>query len=752
MSPTQILAGLRAWLAKFAHPAAHWLLPLSLIAGTAASFADPTPPALLATTAFTLIPLAFAALAVKRWPWAALGFLVFAGVALGLALGRQGLAAHVAQTPEAAELDRAYRIEARVLYQWETPFGGALAVDRVRVLSPADAGIKLDRLTLYTPDLAGEAPRHATITTWIGLKRQHQPRTFPWPAQDLRERYIPRLYGTIKSLSLAEFSSPPVEREDSRLNRGARELAALFFERTPSPLWRERLAPFGLGHLLAISGLHCVIVYFILQLLLWPVRRPLLRTMLSIAGILAFAQWAGWTPSVARASLMLVLWRLLPAFNRPRSWVRLWCGLLTISLLAEPLNWLLRGFWYSFAASLGIILGARQADYSPLRHPATARLRPALAIIGAQLFVIPINLTFDSASHLTGFFWNLLGFAALVLLLALLALTLLAMAIPLLTPLANGMEQAIAFALTSLDFQPEALNLIRFPHELWAAFIALAVMAATLKYGPREFRWYATGAILALFLTFNRPLAGDRLTMLDVDQGLCLVYVAENGDAWLFDAGGQLPPGVTLRRAIRLYGAKRVRAAFISHHDADHYNLIADLEPTFPIYGPPSQRTAFAQTPELAPFEFRPLVRGDAMDLGSLRIAALWPLKTLTAPNDNEGSLVLLIRGQNWSLLFTGDAGKWVEPQLGSLPAEGVSALQVGHHGSNTASGSAFLEHCAPDFALISCGRENRFGHPHPKVLQRIKKAAAIPRITAAEGSIHISEDDVFLLEESDGR
>ncbi len=734
-------------------PLALWSAPLSVIAGACASLGDPSAPEPLVTAALTLGPLAVAWFAIRRWPAIGLALLALATTCLSRDFCRGALADHFGRQPRAEHLNRAYRIEARVLRQWSTPYGSALKLDRIHMLSPNQAPFHLSRLTMYTPELPGAVIPKAKIVAWIQLKRRCPPRPFPWPAQSLRDRFTPYHYGTVKSLKLLELPvAPGAKPEPDPLNRGNRELVDLFFQRTPSPLWRERLKPFGLGHLLAISGLHCVLVFFGLQLLLWPLRRPWRRTALSILGILAFAHWAGWSASVTRASLMLALWRVLPALNRPRSWTRLWAGLLAIALLAEPLNLIRRGFWYSFAASLGLILGARQSENSVLEHPWLKRLRPALPIVAAQMFVIPINLTFDSASPLTGFFWNLLGFAALAILLGLLGLALLGSLAPVLAPAANAVEQGFSWALDQLAFQPQALDLVRFPYQPWTALLTLAIMAVTLAHGRREWRWLMATAALTCLLTVNRPAAGERLVMLDVGQGLCMAYVSASGDAWLFDAGGRLPPGVSLARTARLYGAKRIRAAFISHHDEDHYNLLRQMPASFPIYAPSGQCGRFSRDSGLDAFEIRPMARGATAKLGEISVDALWPPPGAAPPNDNEGSLVLLIRGPDWSVLFTGDAGTWTEQRLPPLDSTPVTALIVGHHGSKTATGMPFLRQISPDFALISCGRDNRFGHPHPRVVANLNKIAATLRVTAQDGSILVVERGKFILKkENDG-
>lgn len=676
-------------------------------------------------------------LTASRAPVLCLALACLAGSLLGHRVSLDLLRDAEAALPQDHHLAKAYRIEARVLYQWDTQYGSAIKVDRIHILSPEKATFSLKKLTLYTPELESIPHRHTRITAWIRLGRDWEPRPFPWPMQRLRERFLPRFHGSVKDLRLATVAESSPERE-SPLSLGNRELVELFTKGIPSYTWSRRLEPFGLGHLLAISGLHCLLVYLLLQLALLPIRRPLWRCVLTTLGLLAFAHWVGWSISVTRAAWMLVFWNWLPFWNRPRSWLRLWCGLLLIGMLSDPLLVLQRGFWYSFGASMGLILGGRPAMPSPLSHPWLSHIRPLLPIVSAQLFVIPIHLLFGCSSTFTSLFWNLLGFGVLLILLGLLTVCLLSLLWPPLAGLANGFEEVLLFVIAHARGQGASMEWVRFPHHPLIVLAVLTVLALTLHYGRGELRWYAALAILAFFSLFNRPLAGERLVMLDTGQGLCLLYTSASGEGYLFDAGGELPAGLRFRHLPRLYGASRPSTAFISHANRDHYNFLEESLPGLTVFTPPDQLPALRKLTGFERYELRTLTRGQRISLGSANVEVLWPPALLETPNSNEGSLVLLIRGRDWSVLFTGDAGRWMERRLAERDGGGLAVLQVGHHGSRSATSPSFLARWSPATALISCGRNNRFGHPHPSVLDNLK-SAGIPAFTTAErGSITI--------------
>ncbi|MDJ0841442.1 MAG: DNA internalization-related competence protein ComEC/Rec2 [Acidobacteriota bacterium] len=708
---------------------------LFLAIGLGAGLHAPSPPGLGITLALCSIAGIAAAVLHRKFPYAALTPLALALAGSGYYISADQLAAHRAALPGDDALDKAYHIRARALYHWETQYGTALKVDRIRILSPEDTGIQLDALTLYLPKLEAPPARYESVETWIRLKRRYDPRPFVKPARELMDRYRPRFYGTVKTVALMNFTPGPPP-DDNGLSKGNRELQNVFLAGRPSYLWRERLAPFGLGHLLAISGLHCVFVMFAIRLAVFPLRRPLLRAFLVVAGLAAFAHWVGWSASVTRASIMLAAWQFLPAFNRHRSWVRVWASLAILLVLADPLMLLNRGFWYSFAASLGIILGLNYRSRGPLDHPWLVRCRTFLPILAAQLFVIPINLLFGHSTELTNLFWNLGGILVLAVMGLLLALNLAATAFPLLVGAANGAESLLAALIEHAANLPASMELVRLPYSMWVTAPVLLTLALILGLGKRELRWYAALLLITGLTLFNRPPDENRLVMLDVGQGLSLLYVTAQGNGYLFDAGGNVPPGTSFDHVLKLHGVDRLEAVFVTHLDLDHYGLMEHLPRDTPVYVARSALAVAAEDPVLRGFPLKALEPGATLNLEGPTIEVHWPPPNLDIPNDNESSLVMTLRGEGWSLLITGDAGLWMEGRLKLEPGDGLRMLQVGHHGSKSATGATFLNRYEPHLALISCGRNNRFGHPHPTVSKRLTDSGVRILDTPTHGSV----------------
>jgi competence protein ComEC len=93
----------------------------------------------------------------------------------------------------------------------------------------------------------------------------------------------------------------------------------------------------------------------------------------------------------------------------------------------------------------------------------------------------------------------------------------------------------------------------------------------------------------------------------------------------------------------------------------------------------------------------------------------------------NDNSLVLRLSLGAHAALLTGDAEAWAEGRLGAGPEPlAANFLKVGHHGSRTSTTRAFLDLVSPDLAAISCGIDNRFGHPHAETLASLE-ALGVP-------------------------
>jgi len=128
---------------------------------------------------------------------------------------------------------------------------------------------------------------------------------------------------------------------------------------------------------------------------------------------------------------------------------------------------------------------------------------------------------------------------------------------------------------------------------------------------------------------------------------------------------------------------------------------------------------------------------GDAVRLGSAEVTVLAPeagYQPGPAPANNDSMVMRVVYGAT-SVLLEGDAEAPVEQAMLARGGLSSTLLKVGHHGSVTSTRPEFLARVAPRWAVISCGRHNRFGHPRPEILAELQQAGVRTFSTDVNGA-----------------
>ena len=227
-----------------------------------------------------------------------------------------------------------------------------------------------------------------------------------------------------------------------------------------------------------------------------------------------------------------------------------------------------------------------------------------------------------------------------------------------------------------------------------------------------------------------------RVTVLDVGQGLA-VLLEFDGRYGLYDAG---PDSAGVGDSLRVRGIEELEWVVLSHNHRDHVGGFVDgsLSEKSPVrikrlfVGPDTAggiwRDSVLYVAHKRGIPVDTLVRGDVVQLGSAGnslsaempdIRVLWPPDYETV-DGNHGSLVLNVSWGAGSALLTGDLDSLGERELLELsPTLSAGLLQVPHHGSAGSSGLAFLAQVAPEYAVVSVGAGNPYGHPAESVVQK---------------------------------
>jgi competence protein ComEC len=230
---------------------------------------------------------------------------------------------------------------------------------------------------------------------------------------------------------------------------------------------------------------------------------------------------------------------------------------------------------------------------------------------------------------------------------------------------------------------------------------------------------------------------------IDVGQGDSVLLITPDGKTLLVDGGGfgggprQAPQDFDIGEevvspALWARGIRHLDAVALSHAHSDHMGgLPAVLRNFHPdelwVGNNPRAKDYLALLDEAARMHarVRTFHAGDTVALGSADFDVLAPLvgyQPGTEPSNND-SLVLHATYGASSVLLEGDAEGPIEDEMLAAPSLPSTLLKVGHHGSITSTRPEFLARVAPQWAVISCGPHNRYGHPRQAVLEELQAA-----------------------------
>ena len=129
-------------------------------------------------------------------------------------------------------------------------------------------------------------------------------------------------------------------------------------------------------------------------------------------------------------------------------------------------------------------------------------------------------------------------------------------------------------------------------------------------------------------------------------------------------------------------------------------------------------------------------------DKSGAEVICCYPAAGSRVEEENDASLVFFLRYGDFGALFTGDLGEEREKEvLAFLPGTSLTFLKAAHHGSRYSTGEEFLKRQRPEWAVISCGEKNRYGHPHEETLARLSAIGCEVRVTSREGAVSFLAD-----------
>ena len=273
-----------------------------------------------------------------------------------------------------------------------------------------------------------------------------------------------------------------------------------------------------------------------------------------------------------------------------------------------------------------------------------------------------------------------------------------------------------------------------------------------LKHCAAGFMLSVAAGLIILFLRF---MPGFELSALDVGQGQCFVIHGRNVPSVVYDCGSTDEKTVGEYRLIpylKYNGISEIDTIFVSHLDSDHVSGINELllkENTgisvrrILISGTGQQKECenYAKLVTAAKKKGVPVYAmsvGDSVRWDDLSVLCLAPDPEVSVCDSdiNEGSLVLSVEysdkssadtDKKFRALFTGDISRETEELLvGRYKGRGIrhDYLQVAHHGSRFSASEEFIKAVSPSVAVISAGKNNRYGHPHKETMELLENSS----------------------------
>ena len=554
----------------------------------------------------------------------------------------------------------------------------------------------------------------------------------------------------------------------------------------------------GIIHILAISGLHISIIGMGLFRLLRCCRLKMMPTVIfCVLFMWSYGMMTGMSTSAVRAILMFAVHLTGRMIGRTYDMLT-GLAIAALLLLAEqPMYVWHSGFLMSFGAIIGI--GMILPAIRPL-HPKKAGryLNGLCSSMAVSLVTLPIYMNFYYTFPLYALFLNVLVLPLMTIVMIAGLLCLLLGTVAEMAGVIPGW--AVHFLLLFYEkccyfSQGMPGNTCYVGHagilQTMMYLFALALFVFLTGRFRRELRlledeasgkgWteslfrknkvlkryyrlrYLLLPVAVLLLIFRiHPIM--KLTFLDVGQGDGIVI--ESGEsAYLIDGGSTSKKNVgkyQLMPFLSYEGIGALDAVILTHEDEDHMSGILELMEEMPKGGIRIRHLVLPDIAQEAKGENYRLLeqnaaalkipvdyisRGEEIRNRKLYMKCIGPQEKVNTDQPNAYSTVLYLRCGNFTAMLTGDVDgegqDALKKYLKQNPEYGrnLTLLKVAHHGSRFTTDDEFLKLCSPQYAVISCGVKNKYGHPHRELLKRLSDARIKVIITKDSGAVTFDSD-----------
>lgn len=526
-----------------------------------------------------------------------------------------------------------------------------------------------------------------------------------------------------------------------------------------SPDFFDALQKLGIYHLYVISGTHVAFLSAVIFGILKYFRLPLnMIKIIIIISLIFFLFLNFFSPSVLRAVFMGVL-LLVCSFFKKKPYLAIISLSAIIQILINPYVIFHAGFQLSYVTTYFILLTR------PMFMHYSSIIQLVLITVISELSTLVIVLIHFNEISISGLILNIVFvpvFSFIIFPSVIIFNLLIFLQFP---PVLNELYHYIYSLLkSSIYFISDAFK-HRLPVKNLSSIAIIILLFLTyrltvnvLQFNAKKILLCITIFISVLGVNHQRLNTEFTLTMVDVGQGDAFVIQDHrNYKTVLIDTGGAYKhddstinlSDKTLLPYLKEQGIDFIDLVIISHLDLDHSgeainilekkevgNIIMNTEDVkfdeWAMQLSPAQQSLIADSSRFSEFS-----------VGDIHFENF--LRDGESLDSNEQSVVLKAHLNHFSILFTGDVGLGTEEKLVSLYNLKSDILKVGHHGSDTSSGESFIDKVSPKISLISAGVNNRYGHPHDSVMERLEPSRIIS--TNAKGMVEfkINHDTICI-------
>ena len=501
----------------------------------------------------------------------------------------------------------------------------------------------------------------------------------------------------------------------------------------------------GISHLFAISGMHIGLLTLVISKLLMKLNIKEKYIFIIISLFLFFYLFiTGVSPSILRAIFFYLFFSINKIYNFNIKGVNIFLLIFSISLLVNPYYIHEVSFLYSYTISFSILLVGNKISNSSYFK------RLFLTSLISFIVSFPITIYFFNQINILSVFYNMLfvPFISMIVF----PLSIITYIIPFFEPIFNVFISLMEFL--ALKFNSISFSKLIFPSLPRYYYILYIVGVVIFIYFYNKKIISVLPILLLALFNYLYPVFFNQnyLMFLDVGQGDSILIHSKD-KTMLVDTGGvmnysrekwqerknkkSLTNYVTIP-VLKKLGIRKIDYLVLTHGDFDHMGEALKLIKQYRVEDIYLNQGNFNLLEKKVIKKYRHVYQireKEEIVLGNINIVQI----NKEFSDENDSSSILLMYYKNKKILLAGDASKKSEEYiLNKYNIGKIDVLKIGHHGSKTSTSDELLKELRPSLAIISCGKNNRFNHPHQETIDKLKKYKIKYLRTDISGTIRI--------------